>query len=616
MTGPSKDTPKGLPGPPPTPDYAGPVNAPSANTTALKIQHIDVMIQEGKLAQARVMAQRLMQASPGDIDVIRLMARLALRSGEMQQCFAMTERALKLAPHHFMLAAEHANSMQVLKRYSDAVKLLEPWTQKHPNSPEVFAMLLSAYLLDNRCVQAERAGRRAIELGINQPAAGNELSVALMTQGRPEAALQVLKETMRHWPQDFTIIDSLCFLLNYVPGVTNDEMLRAHQAYGAMLASTHHALPLKPYDRAPNGKLRVGIISADFRSHSVAYFIEPFMRHFDRSRFELFGYQLNMVGDAVTARLKSFANKWAVFGYISDHGIIEKVRADKVDVLIELAGHTNCHCLPAMQFRAAPVQATYCGYPNTTGVHSIDYRLVDKHTDPPGTEKYATEKLIRLEPCFLSYQPPEHAPEPAPLPSIASGSVTFGSFNTPSKLNDTVVKLWAKVVLAVPGSRLLLKGMTFADADLQTVTLARFEAAGLDKSRITIHSHKASLADHLALYGSIDIGLDPVPYNGTTTTCEAMWMGVPVITMRGTRHAGRVGVSLMHAVGLTEMIAEDEAGYIELAVGLAGDRERLTALRGSLRDRVRNSPLCDGPGFARSLERAIEEMASSPRQDK
>jgi predicted O-linked N-acetylglucosamine transferase (SPINDLY family) len=317
-------------------------------------------------------------------------------------------------------------------------------------------------------------------------------------------------------------------------------------------------------------------------------------------------YQTNALADAVTQRLKPLVHAWRVMDNISDAGLAEVIFSDGIDVLLDLSGHTHAHSLACFHLRPAPVQLTYLGYPNVTGVRNMDGRIVDEVTDPPGCESgfaQACERLVRMKRVFLCYEPPKGCKEAGPPPCASGAGVTFGSFNNAQKLSGATVRLWARLLRETPGSRLLLKGVAFSEEALRQDVLARFAAEGA--TNVEILPRAASTAEHLALYDRIDVGLDPMPYNGTTTTCEALWMGVPVVTLAGGTHAGRVGASLLTAVGLEELVATDEAGYVATAKALAADMPRLAAMRAGLRARVAGSPLCDGPGWCREFERVL-----------
>jgi predicted O-linked N-acetylglucosamine transferase (SPINDLY family) len=354
----------------------------------------------------------------------------------------------------------------------------------------------------------------------------------------------------------------------------------------------------RPYDR---DMLRIGYLSADFRRHSVAYFFEPLLTHLDRSRFECVCYAAMENPDAVTERLEAASDQWRWVAGMDDTQLAAQIREDGIDIVVDLSGHTAGNRLLALQRRPARIQATWLGYPNTTGMSSVDYRIIDDITDPPDTVVFSTEKLAPVEDGFLCYQPPSDAPEVAPLPALSHGRVTFGSFNNLRKVTPAVIALWARVLAGVDGSRLLLKARSLGDAP----TAQHYR----DMERVELRGPVAEPAGHLDSYRDVDIALDPFPYNGTATTCEALLMGVPVVTLCGNRHAGRVGASLLTQVGLTELIAEDVDGYIETAVALATDRERLAGLRAGLRARMAASPLCDRAGFARHMEAALWDVA-------
>ena len=285
------------------------------------------------------------------------------------------------------------------------------------------------------------------------------------------------------------------------------------------------------------------------------------------------------------------------------------IQAAGVDILVDLAGHTAGNRMPLFSLRPAPVQVTYLGYPNTTGLSTMDYRITDAWADPPGqTEALHTEKLIRLDHGFLCYTPPEAAPEVDPSPHRKTGAVTFGSFNNMAKFNAGVASLWASVLKAVPGSRLIMKFKTLSDPEVRQTVIDAFAANGVSSDRLSLHGFLPSFADHFALYNRIDIGLDTTPYNGTTTTCEALWMGVPVLALAGRTHVARVGVSILTGLGLSELVAQSREDYVQMAAALARDCRRLDALRKGLRPRMQASPLMDGPGFARRVESAYRAM--------
>jgi predicted O-linked N-acetylglucosamine transferase (SPINDLY family) len=366
--------------------------------------------------------------------------------------------------------------------------------------------------------------------------------------------------------------------------------------------------------RDPKRRLRMGYLSSDFREHSVMYFLEPVLAHYDRTAFEVYCYS-DVPGyeqDLTTQRMQRYADVWRD---ITTHGLAEVVkliRTDGIDILVDLSGHTAPRLLQVMSARPAPVQVTGLGYPATTGLSTIDYRLTDSIADPVGeTDRWHTEKLVRLDPCGWCYRPPLGAPEVAPPPSVVNGFITFGSFNLLAKTGPRVIELWSRILKEVCGSRMLLKAQSFSDEPTRQRVLNAFGVAGIDANRIELLPRTERTSKHLSLYDRLDIALDPFPYNGTTTTCEALWMGVPVVTLESTSHASRVGASLMHAADLADLIGHSPEQYVRIAAELAADRARLAALRGSMRARLEASPLRDEMNYTRRLESAYRKMWES-----
>jgi protein O-GlcNAc transferase len=303
------------------------------------------------------------------------------------------------------------------------------------------------------------------------------------------------------------------------------------------------------------------------------------------------------------------ARRWRSTVGMSDAELRRQIREDRIDVLIDLAGHTNATRIAALAVKPAPVTASWLGYPDTTGLATVDYRFTDERADPPGeADAHHVERLVRLPDGFLCYKPPAEAPPVGPTPALAKGTVTFGSFNYPEKVTPQVVETWAAILRGVSGAQIVLKGWHFNDPVIRQRYLDQFAAAGVPAERVDLRPMIPGMADHMGLYGEIDIALDPFPYNGTTTTCEALWMGVPVVSLVGDRHVARVGLSLLSQVALAHLAASDSAAYVRVASDLARDIEKLNTLRLGLRDRMRQSTLMDAPRFARTFEAELRTL--------
>lgn len=395
---------------------------------------------------------------------------------------------------------------------------------------------------------------------------------------------------------------------HYLPEVTPAAIFDMHRRYGRRwLGEVPTAeRELHRVSRDPKRqRLRIGYVSPNFSSHSVAYLIEPVLACHDRDAFEVYAYHTAARRDATTERIEASVACFRQVDALTDPQLARRIADDRIDVLFDLAGHTSGGRLGVFARRPAPVQITWLGYPDTTGVPTIDYRVSDAITDPaPEADARHTERLLRLPGAFLCYQPPPGAPAPVARETPAD-RVVFCSFNTLEKVNATIIALWARVLGAVPGSRLLLKAGLLAEPAVAARVRNAFADHGVESSRVELMGWAERPADHLATYGRADIALDTFPYNGTITTCEAMWMGVPVVTLAGEAHMSRVGASLLGALGLDALVAHTADAYVETAASLAQDVARRSTLRAGLRERFAASALLDHAGFTHKLESAI-----------
>ena len=407
------------------------------------------------------------------------------------------------------------------------------------------------------------------------------------------------------------------YALLFAPNSTPDKILDRHLAWG-MIISKEFPVRFKhrPQTHVKRSKLRVGYMSADIRQHSVTAFIGAVFKHHDPAQFEIFAYSTSATFDAVSAMIKGQVFAWRDVAHKTIAETAKLIYDDQLDVLVELSGHTSGNRLEVCALKPAPIQATYLGYPSTTGLKTIDYRLTDAWADPVGlTEAHHCEKLMRIPDCGWCYEPVmQEAQIFADAPPVArNGFITFGSFNNIAKFNAPLCDLWVEILQRVPESRLRLKAKAFFDLEILHEWETRFTRAGIAKERLLFMPHKPQIKDHLAVYNEVDIALDSYPYHGTTTTCEALAAGVPVVSLAGSSHVARVGVSLLNAVGLSDLVAEQREDYIAIAVKLAADQERLRQLRISLGERMKTSVLGDAVGFTRKLEACYRQMVANYR---
>ncbi|MBV8749327.1 MAG: hypothetical protein JO103_06410, partial [Candidatus Eremiobacteraeota bacterium] len=409
-------------------------------------------------------------------------------------------------------------------------------------------------------------------------------------------------------PDYAEVRSNLLVLLNYDPTIDDAGLLAAHRDYDRHVTGPL-AAAARPHvnDRAPDRPLRVGYVSGDFARHPGGYFIAAVLAAHDRGAVEAYCYSGRAIEDDLTAQIRGHAAAWRSTIGVRDDDLAAQIRDDKIDILVDLSGHTAGNRLPVFGRKPAPVQVAWLGYFNTTGVAAIDYVLMDAATVPPGAEQWFSERVVRLPDGRFCYAPPDFAPPVAPLPAASRGQVAFGSFNNLSKVTPEVIALWSRVLGAVPGSRLVLKWKSLADAAECARLRQAFAAHGIDPGRLDLRG-RSPHAEMLAEYGDVDIALDPFPFCGGLTSCEALWMGVPIFTLPGSRAVSRQTLGFLAQIGLAELSAETPERYVEIAAGLAGDLDRLATLRGGLRDRMASSPLCDGARFARGLEAAYRAM--------
>jgi len=530
--------------------------------------------------------------------------------GEADAAFEHYQQALRCNPDY---ADAHYNMGTMLKDRQApdaAVRHLREALRLQPDHDKAHVNL---GLLLHRAWRLAEAGnhyREAVRLQPGHAESFNNLGVVLKEQGNLEEAYRHFNRALEINPDFAEAHSNLLLNLHYHAGFDAKYIFAEHQRWAQQHAGGQSAEPrVRANDPDPERRLRIGYVSPDFRRHSVAFFLESILEHHDHGRFEIFCYSDVAKPDAVTERCRVLADRWQEICKKPHEEVCALVQSDGIDILIDLAGHTANNRMPLFARKPAPVQVSAIGYPDTTGLGAVDYRITDSLADPPGAaDALHTEALARLSGCFLCYRPFENSPPVAPLPALSSGFITLGSFNSLPKVTDEVVALWARILLGLPGSRLIMKCAQLGDGPTRARLQRLFEGQGIAAGRVELCGEIPSLAAHLDLYNRVDIALDPFPYNGTTTTCEALWMGVPVVTLAGDRHAARVGVSLLSAVGLPELIACSPRDYVDKAVALARDVARLSALRARLREQMRGSPLTDATGYTRRIEQTYRTI--------
>lgn len=511
---------------------------------------------------------------------------------------------------------KNGDDLAAAGRTSEAIEQYQKALAIDPANFGVLVNLGNMFKAEGRNGPAEESYRKALAVSPDHPAVLNNLGCLLKDGGKITEALEFLRRVANNGDStEMSRINApiahsnLLLTLNYSEE-GRESIFEEHRRWGARYAnSLEDRSAAREISREPERKLRIGYISGDFYSHSVAYFFEPLLANHDRSAFEVICYSTRTRSDGMTEQLKSLSDHWRDISRLNDDQAADLIRSDEVDILVDLSGHTSGHRLLVFARRPAPIQVSYLGYPNTSGMESIDYRFTDARADPPGeSDSLYTEELIRLSHGFLCYHPPEDCPDLGKKAPLEAGRVTFGSFNHQAKINHRLIESWAGLLRALPGAGLLIKAKPLGEPEVRRELLDSFSRLGVDSNRIELHGRIPSRSDHLALYDRVDVALDTFPYNGTTTTCEALWMGVPVISRVGNCHASRVGLSLLSSLGLEDLVGQSWEEYESIAIDLANSPERREALRTGLRQRMADSPLMNPTLITNTIEQAYREM--------
>lgn len=621
---------------------------PMTNITSL-LEEGDRLRVEGALEASLSIYQQIAEQTPDDAAVwFKLGVVLAglKRSVEAEKAY---QRALELRDDYPQAVNNLAMIHLDRADFDSAETMLRGMLADHDTFFEGHITMGRALLDTGRAAEAQYYFRRAVAIEPDSSMAYSQLGNVLRRRTRLGEAISELQHAIRLDSGNFSAFNNLgacyfergghedserCFrasldlqanqrhawhnwlLLSNFQTLPRQVVFARHVEFGEHVRKICGPLPaVYPQQRPIKGRrLRIGLVSGDFRRHSVAYFLLGPLREFDRTSFDFFAFPTNRNEDHVTEQLRPLFAGWKNLLGLTDQQAADVISDARIDILVDLSGHTSSNALPVFGYKPAPVQVSWLGYPNTTGLDCIDYRITDSLVDPEDgvVDAFHSERLYRLSRPFLAYTQPAISPEVNPLPALASGHLTFGSFNARVKLGEECIALWSQILHAVPSARLVLKSPNGLDGEEdRTAMIARFSAYGIDPMRVSVLASMGELEDHLAAYGKIDVALDPFPYNGTTTTCEALWMGVPVLSLAGDRHASRVGHALLACVGLTEFAVDTDIEFVTRAKALAADMGGLAALRSTLRDRMRNSLLMDSRGLAQCMGKAFRDMWST-----
>jgi len=564
--------------------------------------------KENNLEKAEEYFQEVVNLEPDNIDAHYIIGLIASSNEKNAKALKHLEKAASLCndnPNIFY------NYGAILQRTAHYVKAAEQYKKALSLKPTHKGALLNysaVMLIMGKAKEAELAARKLHEVDPSDVSFLMNLGNSFKDQGQINESIDAYKKFLERQPEHAIAGSNMLLCLNYSL-LDAETIFQEHKEWEkrvkpGITVTTYPERHLDPV-KSP---LRIGYISGDFKTHSVAYYFEPILKYHDRTCFEIFCYSDVENPDIVTHRLQKLSHTWHNIHSKKNDEVIELILHDEIDILVDLAGHAGNKRISLFLNRLAPVQLTYMGYPNTTGISTMDYRLTDVWADPEGMDRYYTETLYRLKDGFLCYRPVVDAPPVSETPAKSNDYITFGSFNNLPKINLYTIEVWSNILKAVPHAKLYMKTKPFKDLSVQDRYKKLFNAQGIEDNRLIFCAFASSIPDHLTTYKNVDIALDTFPYNGTTTTCEALWMGVPVVSLIGDMHAGRVGYSLLSRIGLPSMVAENVEKYIGIVTFLSSDIERLSKLRKGLRITVAQSPICNAISFTGTLEDAYRDM--------
>lgn len=597
------------------------------------LQQVDAMLRSGRIENALAMLRTHLRAQPSDMQALTRAANVLTRTGKLTEVEPLVRAGLAADPRSASLWSMLSTLMRHLGRLGESLAAAQTAVTLDPSHPQRLADLSDLQYWSGDLASCARTCAKLLELQPTHGDAAIRHGACVQLLGRPAPAIESLRRSLVHQPGNYALAEGIATAMNANPDADAASIRAAHEMFAMLLERAVAERGFAPKIAADAGAraapvpgdrpIRVAMLSADLRRHSVAFFLLGWLGHIDRDRLRVTLYSTSATQDDITERLRALvgADSFVACAGVPLPDLSRTLAASGSDLLIELAGLTGANNLPVIAMHPVARQATYLGYSNTTGLRRVGWRLVDSLTDEPGVaDAHAVESLVRIDPPFVCYAPPDDAPPVSPLPSLdPHAPITLGCLNAMSKWNDTTMRLWAEALRACdealagagahrPATRLLLKCPGIENAPVAADIRTRLASVGIDPGRVDLVGKTLSQRDHLATLHRVDVALDTFPYHGTTTTCEALHMGVPVVSLVGDRHASRVGLTLLTAIGRPRWCTRTAAEYARTVAAIAVDTAGLATERAGLRDVLAASALCDGPGFARRFTRAIESI--------
>ncbi len=559
----------------------------------------------GRIGHAADACSAAVRAKPDFAEAYSNLGNALKALGRLDEAVAAYNSAIRIKPE---LAEAHSNlgvALYDLGHLDEAAAAYRAALRIRPDYAEAYYNLGNALYDWARLIDAVAAHTTALRLKPDYAEAYCNRGNALKDLGRLDEAVASYTAAIGIKPDYADAHSNLLLCVHYLPGFRGRNILEIARRFADQVGTKF--VPVLRCSPDPDRRLRIGYVSGDFGRHPVGYFLSRVLANHDRVAVEIFCYSTSARADDMTTQLQSMADHWRSLVGWSDQAAADLVAGDGIDILVDLSGHTALNRLPMFARKPAPIQVSWLGYFGTTGLTAMDYVLADRFVAPEDAARDFTESIWHLPDSYLCFCPPDFECVVLPPPMTKGEPIVFGSFNNHAKLSSPTVALWSRILKRVAGSRLLLKTKALANAKECQQLLDQFARNGIEKERLCLEG-ASPRAELLSTYNRVDVALDPTPYGGGTTTAEALWMGVPVVTLRGATWVGRVGESILSTVGLSELVATSPDHYVEIAVGLASDESRLKALRSRLRHQLEASAFCDGTRFTRNLEQAYRSM--------
>lgn len=578
--------------------------------TLAALQRAIALHQSGAHEEAEVLYRSVLRESPGHPDALHLLGLIRGVEGDNAQAIELISKAIRANPREPVF---HNNLGRIYDEIGDPEKAIECFRQAIRLQPKYFDAIFKLGCAQHEAghySDAAESFQRALELNPSDAKTWSNLGGVLNASAQTEDALFCYRQAVALEPGTLEFQSNALFAANYAADLSAEALFALHREVGRQIQASAPHGPASAEEEAGHRKIRLGFVSGDLRSHPVGYFLEAATGFLDREAFEVHFYPTTEHRDELSQRLLGSGDRWTPIDRLDDAAAAQTIRADGIDILVDLSGHTANNRLGIFACKPARRQVAWLGYFATTGLETIDYILVDPFLCTEADQKFFTEKLFFLPETRLCFTAPSDQCVVGELPALAAGRLTFGCFNNLAKINPSVLSLWAEVMRAVPESRLILKAKALGDQNVRQRIVANFGELGVAPERLSLDGWSSRSA-YFEAYNEVDIGLDPFPFTGGTTSVESLWMGVPFVTLAGDRLLSRQGVSMLANVGLADWIAASPQDYVSVVVEQARELDRLAELRRGLRARLLASPLCDGRRFAAQLGLALQQIARS-----